>query len=261
MCAWKRGTQNNSAGAIRKGHIREFLEPSSKSQSAVGKLNILLLQNSPLKHEYDEVNFALVCDIEHGLPNVFHKYLVNNSMYIHSHKHPRCVLLAVCNPNVPAGCIIMSEIQCLNSKVCVGEHEDWTVYQGDHFQYDAREGVIGDTDLRIADQVPQLHDVTVCVRPRFPTYNDDGTPRVHTVDANVISHKIAKLLFGCIVSVDELLKITLEDNCSIICRINEVAAHEDEVLNEEDDFVIEDCHRGTFEADTVIIYNISQYCR
>ena len=32
--AWRRGTQNQQAGAIRKGHVKEFLVPSSKALAA-----------------------------------------------------------------------------------------------------------------------------------------------------------------------------------------------------------------------------------
>ena len=42
MCAWKRGTQNNQAGEIRKGHIKEFLQPSSRESSVSVKLKVKL---------------------------------------------------------------------------------------------------------------------------------------------------------------------------------------------------------------------------
>ena len=49
--------------------------------------------------------------------------------------------------------------------------QDWTVYVGDHFAYDGREGAIGATDVKlIGDKsICFLRTMSVAARPRFMT--------------------------------------------------------------------------------------------
>jgi hypothetical protein len=122
--AWKRGTQNNSAGEIRKGHIKEFLQKSSKSMGVVGKLHVVSMATIPtLQKAFGESYFALISSIENGIPVQYKEYIRDNMLLLHAHEHPRVVLSALLHPDVPPGCIVMNEIQCLNSKVCTGEFE------------------------------------------------------------------------------------------------------------------------------------------
>lgn len=241
------------------------MQPDSKSISTVGKLQIVALEISSLWFEYEAAHFALVCTIENGLPQQFHQLVRNNRIFIHSHKHPRCVLTALLHPDVPHGCVMMNEIQCVNSKVCIGEIEDWTIYKCESFQYDAREGVVGDTEIRYADNpVQSLKDITVSIRARHKNENDSN---LLAIDAKDLSSKISKMLFGGIISNDELFQIhTAElgisnhasDNGSakanrIICRVVELNAEETaDQVDEEHDFMINECHRGAYEADTVL---------
>jgi hypothetical protein len=52
-------------------------------------------------------------------------------------------------PDVPQNSIVMNDFQMANSCVCSGELEKWTAYEGDHISNDAREGAIGDTDVKV----------------------------------------------------------------------------------------------------------------
>ena len=45
--AWKRGTQNNQAGIIRKGQIKEFHLPSSNQINSHGKLKVIDIESIP----------------------------------------------------------------------------------------------------------------------------------------------------------------------------------------------------------------------
>jgi hypothetical protein len=51
--------------------------------------------------------------------------------------------------DVPQNSIVMNDFQMANSCVCSGEVEKWTAYEGDHISNDAREGAIGDTDVKV----------------------------------------------------------------------------------------------------------------
>jgi hypothetical protein len=145
--AWKRGTQNNQAGAIRKGHIREFLLPTSRESSISIKLKIIDKLLFPNEESYLYVNdmlpYALI-NFE-SLPSEFKSTINidNEFLYLHAHDHPTSILACKSSSLIPMSCVFMNEVQLLNSKVCVGEIEDFTIYQGDSFAYDAREGCIG----------------------------------------------------------------------------------------------------------------------
>ena len=123
--AWKRGTQNNTPGEIRKGHVREFLFPSSKGVSVSDKLRIIDARIFvPSGHNTS----ALVSS---KLPESFVPFVTDGILYIHSHDHPRCVLKVCQHDSIPHGCIALNETQRINSKVCIGELQEWTVYQGE----------------------------------------------------------------------------------------------------------------------------------
>lgn len=125
--AWKRGTQNNSAGEIRKGHVKEFLFLSSKRTSISDRLRIIdAVDLSSSRH-------SSVAFVSNRVPDSFLPFLVDGVLFIHSHDHPRCVLRVVQHAAVPDGCIALTETQRINSKVCIGELQEWTIYQGGTF--------------------------------------------------------------------------------------------------------------------------------
>ena len=132
--AWKRGVANNSAGIIRKGQIKEYLVPSSQVSGVSAKLLVLNTEDyasKDLSAMYSEIPFALFSssskekafDVPDG-----------EVVYLHSHEHPRCVVSAVCKKSaaLPQDCILLNEAQRVNCKVCTGENEIFTVYQGLH---------------------------------------------------------------------------------------------------------------------------------
>jgi hypothetical protein len=270
--AWKRGTQNNSAGEIRRGHIREFLAPSSKEAGIVGKLKILAMENTNFYSEYKESYFALICSLNHDLPSQFRtKIENNNTLYLHSHQHPRCVLTVILHDDVPSGCIILNEIQRVNSKVCSGELEDWTIYQGESFVYDSREGAIGNTEIRSIDQpIPILKSLTMWIRPRFLDSFQNRNELI--LNGKIFGQYLQKVFYGAILSMDELFLSTPTGSClencrhegeeggeeeeeqegvPIVCRVGEMEAREEEEVDEEEDFLLPDCYRGIVDADTV----------
>jgi hypothetical protein len=125
--AWKRGTQNNSAGEIRKGHVKEFLFLSSKRTSVSDRLRIVdAVDLSPSRH-------SSVAYVSNSVPERFLPFVIDGVLFIHSHDHPRCVLKVVQHAAVSDGCIALSETQRINSKVCIGELQEWTIYQGGIF--------------------------------------------------------------------------------------------------------------------------------
>ena len=123
--AWKRGTQNNIPGEIRKGHIREFLFPPTKGASTTEKLLILDAKGLILSEHCTAAFISL------KIPTNFSQFADSGSLFIHSHEHPNSVLKVIQHASIPEGCIALNETQRINSKVCVGELQEWTVYQGD----------------------------------------------------------------------------------------------------------------------------------
>ena len=123
--AWKRGTQNNIPGEIRKGHIREFLFPSSKGASTTEKL-LIIDANGLIPCEHSTAAF-----ISTKIPESFSQFSSDGTLFIHCHEHPNSVLKVVQHAGIPEGCIALNETQRINSKVCVGDLQEWTVYQGE----------------------------------------------------------------------------------------------------------------------------------
>ena len=122
--AWKRGTQNNLPGEIRKGHIKEFLFPSLKKASVSYHLRIFELPDC------EERRHSATALVSSKIPECFVPFLVDGTLFIHSHDHPRSVLKVFLSDDIPEGHIVLNEIQRINSKVCIGELQEWTIYQG-----------------------------------------------------------------------------------------------------------------------------------
>jgi hypothetical protein len=135
--AWKRGVQNNQAGVIRKGHIKEFLMPSSKDASVSFKLKIVD------HRDLDEDVVTLLHQSCSAHANF--NYLSENirvfiaddpsCLYIHAHDHPASVISLRHLEIVPPGVIALSESNRVNAKVCIGELQEWTIYQGSGIYY------------------------------------------------------------------------------------------------------------------------------
>ena len=125
--AWKRGTQNNLPGEIRKGHIKEFLFPSPKKASVSSHLRIIELPDS------EDSRHSATALVSKNIPLCFAQFLTDGSLFVHSHDHPRCVLKVLLSDCIPDGHIALNETQRINSKVCVGELQEWTIYQGKTF--------------------------------------------------------------------------------------------------------------------------------
>ena len=157
-----------------------------------------------------------------------------------NHKTCRCVLAAVLHSDVPFGAILLNEVQRINSKVCCGENEVWTAYHGEKYCYDAREGAIGDTKLR--DKIlPTLSSVKFEIRPRLVSTKDFMSERdVACVQAGLLIAKLSSAFCTCIVSLDEIIVVTLtpeedgvDHTLSIVCRIIEMQEQDEDDEAEE----------------------------
>ena len=211
--AWKRGTQNNQAGAIRMGHVKEFLVPSSRERGVTARLRILETEQCEGLAALAGASHAYVCDAAHGLPAEFASALDGGLIYLHAHEHPGTVLAAAPNAAVPAGCIALSEVQRMNCKVCTHENERWTLYDGvGALAHDAREAAIGDTAVRAVEgEAKALACVVYEVRPRFLSAADPsrGAHSGAVVDAPVLCSALARHVDGCIVTLNDLFVVTV----------------------------------------------------
>ena len=209
------------------------------------------MEDTHFHESYGESYFSLVCTPENGLPNQFVDSIDNDVLTLHAHQHPHCVVSALVHPDVPAGSIVMNEIQCLNSKVCVGEREDFTVFTGASFVYDGREGALGDTEVRFVEgPVGRIKNITMSIRPRYP----DSLPEAgFSLDGDRFCQIAQKFLYGAIVSLDEVFQISM-DGVSMVCRVIELEEAEEDSTSdydEEMDFVMPDFHIGRVDAESV----------
>ena len=167
------------------------------------------------------------------------------------------MLLAYLHNDVPAGSIALTDAHRVNSKVCTGELQKWTVYGGEEFSFDAREGAIGNTQIRATGIfTPLLRDITLAVRPRYPTdtsaNNNTITPPVPILDAVDVCAKLSKSLFGCIVTVGDVYLVTSGAQ-QLVCRVTECTLEDEEGegADQGEDFLMKDEYRGLIDAHTV----------
>lgn len=86
IMAWKRGAQNNQAGIIRIGHVKEFVRSTIARESReFGYLKIVEIEEIPSLANYSESVSALICTEENGLPELLARNLQGNSIYLHAH--------------------------------------------------------------------------------------------------------------------------------------------------------------------------------
>lgn len=277
--AWKRGVQNNQAGVIRKGHIKEFLTPSSKEQSISFKLRIL--HHDYLPEEIVEVLGQSSCAFANfsNFPEDVLQYVDNSTgiLYIHAHEHAASVIALKNSSIVPDNVIALSEAHRINAKVCIGELQEWTIYLGESFSYDAREGAIGDTDIRHTHSLPPLlGDVLIDIRVR-----DNITPGevglvCNNVDKQLLRSLLSRKLQDNIVSLQDVFAVDVFDSTQSImirlaCIISEVVPEQsidgDTDENESSSsstiaVAVEDNYRGRMGRQTrIAMNNCDQYNR
>ena len=250
--AWKRGVQNNQPGLIRKGHIKEFIQPSSRDLSISHNFKILNFDDdilSPkIREIYQNYPLALICSFKNGFPDEFIEFLSNDQVILlHAHEYPTSVLSCVISDDVPYGCIVLKDFQLVNCKVCISQNQLFTVYQGEQFKYDNREGAIGDTLVRFKELLP-LQTIRVSVNPRNTT-NDNLIP----LDETLFSREIGKLLYNCVITIEEVYIYLFDDN-NFVVRIEVVEPEElSQAIDEENDITLPDYYRGIITASTQVI--------
>ena len=251
--AWKRGVANNQAGTIRKGHIKEFLVPSSRSLGTSTFLTVINTEELDpiLASSYSESPIALFNSTDIHLDNA-------NMLYLHSHEHPLCVVTAVRCNNLQPGNIALNEAQRVNCKVCTGEREQWTIFEGNTYKLDNREGVVGDTSVKHAKRPLQmLSEIQFDVRLKFNDLQNQASSSTTShsstkFDAKIIAQHLQRVYFECIVTLEELIAITIPGSAQVqvVCRVS--AMHVDEEEGKDCCVGIgeEDVYRGFVDAST-----------
>ncbi|KAJ1455232.1 hypothetical protein M885DRAFT_520524 [Pelagophyceae sp. CCMP2097] len=239
--AWRRGTQNQQAGVIRMGHVKEFLAPSSRA-SAEGseKVKLKVVEAELLGLSWDAC--AAVASAT-GAAAIDALLLRDGAVLLHAHEHPAVVLRCVSDARVPEGCLALTEVQRLNSRVCAHDNPNWTLYRGRHEAWDAREASIGATQVKRALCLDSdLSAAVFEVRRRF---EDDATPI--SLDAKAVAAALLRHTFDCIITHPELFVISVQAGSAsveLVARVMELTpAAEDE---DEDD----ECYRGRVSAST-----------
>lgn len=256
--AWKRGVENNLPGVIRKGHIKEFLQPTSKYSSLHSKLKILQysedndLFSSSLHSLYKNYPYALVCTIDNGLSPLFEDYIrQDKTILLHAHEHPKTIITALIHPDVPKGCIILKDYMLVNNKVCIAEIEDWSLFLGNTFKYDNREGVLGNTKLQF-HSLNTLHRVIVSIKVKEDSQIDAN----YEISEKSTAEEFAKLFFHCVLTVDDIFVMKIA-KVQYILRVIEVFS-DCELENEENDITLPDNYRGFVDASTEIFIIVDE---
>ena len=247
MCAWKRGTQNNLPGMIRKGHIKEFLvQSSSRDNLITGKLRILEYEQLcySLQHIAPlSVTAASMCTPDNGLPEQFRRYVLNGVLYLHSHEYPRSVLTAVLDDNVPYGSIILNQVQRINHKVCSGELQEWSIFAGDVLAYDCTEGSMGNHSKVYNTAAPPTLQ---CICLEVSIYNDYGSDNggsdIATLSCKTISMKYSASLYHCVVTTDDIYVVYMQ-GVPVVGRVVEVTPEQ----LRDDEFLLPDNYRGVVD--------------
>jgi hypothetical protein len=167
-------------------------------------------------------------------------------IHLHAHKHPTSVVAAVLRDDVPAGCVALTEAHRVNSKVCLGERVTFTVYESNVFTYDGREGVLGNTELRV-DRVSRPL-VSVLVEARLREDVPDSSSAV-TMNALRLSADVKSSLYGTIVSINDLYTMRFGAT-ELVLRISDLRPEDDDA---ESDFELADDYRGLVDDSTVVL--------
>lgn len=220
------------------GHVKEFQLPSSQALATPDERVWLKVIAAETLEGLGKTNNGYVhldslprkmADMASGTGRVF----------VHAHKHPAAVLRAVACKSVGLREIALNEAQRLNSRVCLDQVAEWTLYRGRHVVLDAREAAIGATDVQLRSD-PQLDIVVFEVRPQFP-----GS--ITTIDGAALAPAIARHTFGCLVTLSEVFLIPFQGS-SIVARVSELRPvpedDEDSVEDDDEEF------RGLFTATT-----------
>ena len=251
--AWKRGVANNQAGVIRKGHIREFLVPSSRSLGVSMFLTVINTEEleSKLAMDYREQPIALFNSSNANFND-------SNVLYLHSHEHALCVVTAIRCQQIPEDSIALNEAQRVNCKVCTGEREQWTIFDGNKYKLDNREGVIGDTSLKYARRpLPTLSEVQFDVRMKYSDQRSSAFLSSSKINASTVVQHLQRAYFECIVTLEELLAVTIpgteqQAQVEVVCRASAMHVDEEgvEIGEEQDEIAEEDVYRGFVDAST-----------
>ena len=111
--AWRRGTQNQQAGAIRKGHVKEFLVPSSKKLASDDEQCALKVVGTTQESACAYARYR-------GLPPAFRDAVdAHGCVHVHFHEHPAHVQRLVIDDSIPEGCMSLNDVQRLNNRVCL----------------------------------------------------------------------------------------------------------------------------------------------
>ena len=255
--AWKRGVANQAAGEIRMGHIQEFCAPTSQASNAHIPLKIIHMPITPpaasTNSSYGRVNFSSLPPEFTREKTAFSSSSSSSSklLYLHAHQHAHTIITCVHDDSIPLHCIALSETHILNSKVCLGENYVFTLFERNVFAFDGREGVIGNTVLRVDRQLSPITSLHMELRLRSEEEEEEG----HGKDGIALSREdviqlMKQALCGSILTVNDLYSIHVQ-NHELILRVSEIyierIREEEEEKEEEDEEEEEEVYEGGVE--------------
>eukprot|EP01038_Epipyxis_sp_PR26KG_P009354 gene9354-12604_t len=252
MCAWKRGTQNNAPGQIRKGQIREYQVRPKDDPSRVHEKLLIFDNNESFPSIAKNTAYAYICTPDQGLPLSFCNYIYNNMIYIHAHEYPNTIITAVIDERVPYRSIVLSSSHRINSKVCTGEDQEWTIFQGEQISYDGREGAIGATSIKSLSGIPPMSIHNILLEIKLYETNNNNFKHDKSItyeNGNNLRNAFRKLFYNCILVIGDVY-VYEYNNHKYVARIVELfpETNVNQLEDETDEsFMIDDFHMGLMD--------------
>jgi hypothetical protein len=238
------------------GQIKEFRKPTDKALSGMSfRLRIVALDEKDSCYS----PMARICSVKHGLDEKVASLEQGGILYIHAHENASFIIACIQDDAVPQGCIALSETHRINSKVCLIQLQEFSVYHGDFFKYDAREGAIGDTSLRPKSVLKLLEKISVDVKYKESnaTLRDDSPLKTAELNSRRFCLQLATHLLGSILTTEEVVLMDFEGSV-LVCRVTAVVSEgEDGDEIEEATLTDSECFRGLVTPDTMAFVDSS----
>lgn len=229
--SWGRSVSNNTAGSLRMPSVPQFQDQAAAmkalKETSSSRLTVIIDDTKC------DAFFVYISESDPACSDIIKALNTKGRAYVYTHEHPNFLLRVAFKENVPNGHIVMSEVQAGNLHVCSKEPYEWRLFDN-------------------WDSLSTLHDLTLEVRHRF------SVNKLSTINSKQLNSKCLKLLFGLVVTVNELFLIHFE-GLELVCRLINLTPEKDDVeAEEEDDMILPDYYIGIVDAETRVYLEVDE---
>ncbi|DAZ95641.1 TPA: hypothetical protein N0F65_002270 [Lagenidium giganteum] len=147
--------------------------------------------------------------------------------FVYPRQHAQFVVAVRADPRVAVGCIALSNVQLINLELCVGQTEQWSLFQ---------------------EPVPMINAIAIEMRPLHPERLEDKV----TVNATEFATALGKYTWQRILTENERLVMRYKDGIDYFVRVLEIDAADDS----ETEFTMPDSFRGAVDEDTQVFVSL-----